>query len=65
MKVRLQPLVQPLELGAHVDPQLGVEARQRLVHQEHGRVGDDGAGERDALALAAGAVPRQLGRAAA
>ena len=29
---RLQPLVQPLELGAHVDPELGVEARERLVH---------------------------------
>ena len=26
-------LVQVLELGAHVDAQLGIEARERLVHQ--------------------------------
>src|SRR5262249_7311536 len=57
---RVQPPVQRLELGAHVDSQFGVEAGQRLVHQEHGGIGDDGAGERHALALAARALPRQL-----
>ena len=57
---RLQPLVQRLDLGAHRDPQLGVEVRQRLVEQEHLRVAHDRATHRDALPLAA----RQLARIA-
>ena len=36
------------------DAQLGVEVGERLVHEEHGGLADDGAAERDALALAAG-----------
>ena len=39
---------------AHLDAQLGVEVGERLVHEQHVRLDDDGAGERDALLLAAG-----------
>ena len=45
-------------LGARLDAQLGVEVRERLVHQEHLRLADDRATERDALALAAGELLR-------
>ena len=59
--------MQALELGAGLQPQLRVEIRERLVHQVDRRVADDGAGERDALLLAArelGGPPRQqLGQA--
>ena len=48
-----EPLVQSRELGAHVDPELRVEVRERLVHQERGRLADDRPAHRDALALAA------------
>ena len=48
-----EPLVQPRELGAHRDAQLGVEVRQRLVHQERLRLAHDRAAHRHALALAA------------
>ena len=51
---RAELAVQPFELGARLQPQLRVEIRERLVHQVHRRVADDGAGERDALLLAAG-----------
>ena len=57
---RLQPIVQLLELDAHLHAQLGVEVGQRLVEQEHLRVADDGPADRDALALAA----RELARLA-
>ena len=50
--------LQALDLTAHLQPQLRVEIRQRLVHQERLRVADDRARERDTLALAA----RQLAR---
>ena len=53
---RLEALLDPRDLGAHLHAQLGVEVRQRLVHQEHARVADDRAAHRDALALAAGQV---------
>src|SRR6266545_7406619 len=56
----LEALVQLLDLGAHGDPELGVEVRQRLVEQEHLRVAHDGAPHGDALALAA----RELARIA-
>ena len=46
------------DLGARLDAQLGVEVRERLVHEEHGRLADDGAAERDALALATGELLR-------
>ena len=54
----LEPLMQFLDLGAHRDAQLGVEVGQRLVEQEHLRIAHDGAAHRDALALAAGQLPR-------
>ena len=45
---------------AHLDAQLRVEVGERLVHQQHVRLDDDGAGERDALLLTAG---KALGQA--
>ena len=42
-----------IKLGAHLDPQLGVEVRERLVHEEDLRLADDRPSERDALALTA------------
>ena len=48
-----QAHVQALDLGAHVDAQLGVQVGQRLVEQEALRIAHDGAPQRDALALAA------------
>ena len=42
------------QLGPGLGPQLGVEVGQRLVHQEGHRSPDDGPGQRDPLALAAG-----------
>ena len=45
--------LQVLELGAQRLAQLGVEVRQRLVHQEDARLAHDGAADRDALHLAA------------
>ena len=49
------------DLGAHLDAQLGVEVRERLVHQEHLRLADDRAAHRDALPLAAGELLRLAG----
>src|SRR5690606_1159455 len=48
-----EALVQLADAGAHLDAQLGVEVRQRLVHQEDLRLADDGAAEGDTLALTA------------
>ena len=56
--MRLHPLVQPLDLGAHVDPQLGVEVGERLVEQEDLRVAHQRPAHGDALALAAGELAR-------
>ena len=47
-------LAQLDQLGAHLIAQLGVQIAQRLVHQEHGGVTDDGAADGHALALTAG-----------
>jgi hypothetical protein len=52
--------VDAADLGAHLQPQLGVEVRQRLVHQQQRRLDHDRARDRDALLLAAGQLPRQL-----
>ena len=60
MKVRLQRLVQPVAFRAKLAPQLGVEARQRLVEQEGRRVGDQRARQRDPLRFAARALVRHL-----
>ena len=45
------------ELASHVHPELGIEIRERLVHEEGARLANHGAPERDALALPA----RELG----
>ena len=46
--------LQRADLGAHLLAQLRVEVGERLVHQADRVLGDDGARERDALALPAG-----------
>ena len=48
-----QPALQLDELGAGLHPQLGVEVRQRLVHEERLRPAHDRARQRDPLALPA------------
>ncbi len=53
-----KPLLEPRHLGTHLHAQLRVEVRQRLVHQERGRVAHDRAAHRDPLALATGEVRR-------
>ena len=53
-------VMQMLDLRARRNAQLGVEVRQRLVHQEDRGLAHDRARQRDALALAA----RQLARTA-
>ena len=45
------------QLGAHGDAQLGVQIRQRLVHQEDVGLAHHGAAQRHALALPAGELP--------
>ena len=52
--------VDAADLGARLDAQLGVEVRQRLVHQDQRRLDDDRARDRDALLLAAGELAGQL-----
>ena len=47
-----------LDVRAHLHPQLRVQVRQRLVHEEDGRLPDDGAAHRHALSLAAGKCAR-------
>ena len=42
------------DFGSHFETQLGVEVRQRLIHQHQRRFDDDGARDGDALLLAAG-----------
>ena len=48
----------PRDLGAGLDAQLGVEVRERFVHQEDRRLAHDRPAERDALPLAAGQLFR-------
>ena len=48
-----QPLTNPGELGAHLHAELGVEVRQRLVHQEGLRLADHGSAHGYPLPLAA------------
>ena len=45
--------LEPGDLGAHLHAQLGVEVRERLVHQEDLRLADDRAAQRDPLPLPA------------
>ena len=51
---RLESLVETRDLRTRLNAQLGIEVRERLVHEEDGRFTDDGASKRDTLALAAG-----------
>ena len=53
-----EPLLQRLDLAAHVHAKLRVEVRERLVHQEHLRLPDDRAAHGDTLALAAAQLLR-------
>ena len=46
------------DLGAHLNAQLRVEVRERLVHQEHLRLAHDRAAHRHALTLPAGELAR-------
>jgi hypothetical protein len=46
-------LLEPRHLGAHLNAQLCVQVRERLVHEEGRRVAHDRAAHRHALALAA------------
>ena len=50
----------PRDLGAHLDPELRVEVRERLVHEEGLRVADDRAAHRHTLSLSAGQRARLL-----
>ena len=53
-----EPVVELRQRGAHPDPELRVEVRKRLVHQERLRLPRDRPAHRDALALAAGELRR-------
>ena len=53
MTIVVRPLHQPLQRLLHQRLAFGVERRGRLVEQQDRRVAQDGAGDRDALALAA------------
>ena len=55
---RTQAAVQLVDLDAHLHAQFGVEVRQRFVEQEDLGLAHDGAADGDALALAAGELPR-------
>ena len=47
-------LLDSADLDAHLLAQEGVQVRQRLVQQQHARLDDEAARQRDALLLAAG-----------
>ena len=60
-----QVLLQPPQLAAHLQAQELVERRQRLVEQQHARLGDQRPRQRHALLLAAGQLRRHaVGEAA-
>ena len=50
--------MQARDLDPHLDAQFGIEVGERFVEQEHLRLAHDGAADGDALALAAGQLPR-------
>ena len=54
----LELLVQPLQQREDFRRRLRIEVAGRLVGDEQRRIGDDRAGDRDALLLAAGELPR-------
>jgi len=45
--------VEKLELGPHLDAEIGVEIGERLIHQEAGRLAYDRTAHRDPLPLSA------------
>ena len=51
--------LQALQLLAHLDAQERIQRRQRLVQQQDAWLGDQCAGQRDALLLATGKLCRQ------
>ena len=51
-------VLEALQLAAHLEPQELVQRRQRLVEKKHLRIGDERAGQRDALLLASGKLGR-------
>ena len=51
---RPQALMQAGDVRARLDSELGVEVRERFVHEEDRWLADDGPSERDALPLPAG-----------
>ena len=55
---RRQLALEPLQLAARVQAQLGVEIRERLVHQEDRRTPDDRPAQSDPLPLATGELTR-------
>ncbi len=55
---RRKPALQFADFDAHGDAQFGVEVRQGLVEQKRFWLAHDGAAHGDALALAAGELPR-------
>ncbi len=60
----VQLVVQAAQPAAQLLAHLGVERAERLVEQQHARLDGERAGERDALALAAGKLRRDSGRPA-
>ena len=60
MVVAPKRVVDAPDLRPHLEAQLGVEIRERLVHEHERRLDDDGAGDGDALLLAAGKLAGQL-----
>src|ERR1022692_2075774 len=59
---RAQPLLHRLDLLPELQPDLGIERRQRLVEQQDLRLDGQRAGPRNALLLAAGQLVRVLPR---
>ena len=60
---RRELVLELADLGSHLHPELRVEVRERLVHQEHLRLAHDRAAHGDALALPTGKLlrlPRQV-----
>ena len=54
---RAELVLELRDLGPHLDTQLGVEVRERLVHEEDLRVADDRSAHRDPLLLASRKLP--------
>jgi hypothetical protein len=46
--------METLDLGPHLDPQLGIEVRKRLVQKQEARMQDQSTRDGNSLLLAAG-----------